>query len=403
MEPGPVKRPQRVMERGVALIIALKNRVLLTLFIMLLLAAFSLPFLSYAPNRLLSGKSISLISLLHGSALWLLLPLLALAMLSLLAPVRRYAWLTALTASALLALIFWLSGDAAQQLTLQGASLARTSWGSGCWLMAALCGLIAADAITRMTTSHLWRMLGNLLVMLPTLLLLFSGQLDQLSLLKEYHNRQEVFDAALLQHLTILLATMLPALLIGMPLGVLCYRSERWQTPIFSTLNIIQTVPSIALFGLLIAPLAGLAAAWPWLAKSGISGIGMAPAIVALVLYALLPLVRSVVAGLQSVPASVIESANGMGMTRGQMFLRVQLPLALPLFLTGVRILAVQTLGMAVVAALIGAGGFGAIVFQGLLSSALDLVLLGVLPVIAMAVIVDSLFKCIISLLEVTR
>ncbi|WP_042790173.1 ABC transporter permease subunit, partial [Serratia marcescens] len=89
--------------------------------------------------------------------------------------------------------------------------------------------------------------------------------------------------------------------------------------------------------------------------------------------------------------------------TRGQIFLRVQLPLALPLFLTGVRILAVQTVGMAVVAALIGAGGFGAIVFQGLLSSALDLVLLGVIPVVMMAVIVDSLFKFWVSILDVSR
>ncbi|WP_431223125.1 ABC transporter permease [Serratia sp. L9] len=385
------------------MIIVLKNRVLLTLLILLLLAAFSLPFLSYAPNRLLSGKSISLISLLHGPAWWLLLPLLLLAVLSLLAPTRNRALLTACVATALLALIFWLSGHAAQQLAQQGSPLARTSWGSGCWLMVALSGLIAADAMTRIAASHLWRIVGNTLVMIPAALLLFNHQLDHLSLLKEYHNRQDVFDAALLQHLTILLATMFPALLIGLPLGVLCFRSARWQVPIFSTLNIIQTVPSIALFGLLIAPLAGLVAALPWLANLGISGIGMAPAIVALVLYALLPLVRSVVAGLQSVPASVIESASGMGMTRGQIFFRVQLPLALPLFLTGVRILAVQTVGMAVVAALIGAGGFGAIVFQGLLSSALDLVLLGVIPVIAMAVVVDSLFKFIISMLEVTR
>jgi osmoprotectant transport system permease protein len=385
------------------LIIAVKNRVLLTLLILLLLAAFGLPFLSYAPNRLLSGKSISLISLMHGPALWLLVPMLALAVLSLLAPVRRHALLTALTASVLLALTFWLSGHAAQQLALEGSKLARTSWGSGCWLMLALSLLMAADALTRVTASHLWRILGNLLVVLPALVLLFSHQLDQLSLLKEYYNRQDVFDAALLQHLTILLATLVPALLIGIPLGVLCFRSVGWQTPIFSTLNIIQTVPSIALFGLLIAPLAGLAKALPWLAEHGVSGIGMAPAIVALVLYALLPLVRSVVAGLQSVPASVIESASGMGLTRGQIFLRVQLPLALPLFLTGVRILAVQTVGMAVVAALIGAGGFGAIVFQGLLSSALDLVLLGVIPVIVMAVIVDSLFKFLVSILEVSR
>ncbi|CAI0874116.1 MULTISPECIES: ABC transporter permease [Serratia] len=385
------------------MIIAVKNRVLLTLLILLLLAAFGLPFLSYAPNRLLSGKSISLISLLHGPALWLLVPMLVLAVLSLLAPVRRNALLTALTASMLLALTFWLSGHAAQQLASEGSRLARTSWGSGCWLILALSLLMAADALTRVTASHLWRILGNLLVVLPALVLLFSHQLDQLSLLKEYYNRQDVFDAALLQHLTILLATLVPALVIGIPLGVLCFRSVRLQTPIFSTLNIIQTVPSIALFGLLIAPLAGLAKALPWLAEHGVSGIGMAPAIVALVLYALLPLVRSVVAGLQSVPASVIESASGMGLTRGQIFLRVQLPLALPLFLTGVRILAVQTVGMAVVAALIGAGGFGAIVFQGLLSSALDLVLLGVIPVIVMAVIVDSLFKFLVSILEVSR
>ncbi|CAI1786693.1 MULTISPECIES: ABC transporter permease [Serratia] len=385
------------------MIIAVKNRVLLTLLILLLLAAFGLPFLSYAPNRLLSGKSISLISLLHGPALWLLVPMLVLAVLSLLAPVRRNALLTALTASVLLAVTFWLSGHAAQQLASEGSRLARTSWGSGCWLILALSLLMAADALTRVTASHLWRILGNLLVVLPALVLLFSHQLDQLSLLKEYYNRQDVFDAALLQHLTILLATLVPALVIGIPLGVLCFRSVRLQTPIFSTLNIIQTVPSIALFGLLIAPLAGLAKALPWLAEHGVSGIGMAPAIVALVLYALLPLVRSVVAGLQSVPASVIESASGMGLTRGQIFLRVQLPLALPLFLTGVRILAVQTVGMAVVAALIGAGGFGAIVFQGLLSSALDLVLLGVIPVIVMAVIVDSLFKFLVSILEVSR
>ncbi|CAI0910621.1 Putative osmoprotectant uptake system permease protein yehY [Serratia proteamaculans] len=385
------------------MIIAVKNRVLLTLLVLLLLAAFGLPFLSYAPNRLLSGKSISLISLLHGPALWLLVPMVILAGLSLLAPDRRNALFTALAASALLALTFWLSGHAAQQLAQEGSKLARTSWGSGCWLILALSLLMAADAMARITASHLWRMLGNLLVILPALALLFSHQLDQLSLLKEYYNRQDVFDAALLQHLTILLATLVPALLIGIPLGVLCFRSTRWQTPIFSTLNIIQTVPSIALFGLLIAPLAGLAAALPWLAEHGVSGIGMAPAIVALVLYALLPLVRSVVAGLQSVPASVIESASGMGLTRGQIFLRVQLPLALPLFLTGVRILAVQTVGMAVVAALIGAGGFGAIVFQGLLSSALDLVLLGVIPVIVMAVIVDSLFKFMVSMLDVSR
>lgn len=160
---------------------------------------------------------------------------------------------------------------------------------------------------------------------------------------------------------------------------------------------------AIALFGLLIAPLAGLAAAIPWLAEHGVSGIGLAPAIVALVLYALLPLVRSVVAGLESVPDSVVESAQGMGMTRSQLFFRVQVPIAMPLILSGIRIIAVQTVGLAVVAALIGAGGLGAIMFQGLLSSALDLVLLGVIPVIVMAVMVDSLFKFIVIFMDTSH
>ncbi|PZD58871.1 ABC transporter permease, partial [Pantoea ananatis] len=118
------------------------------------------------------------------------------------------------------------------------------------------------------------------------------------------------------------------------------------------------------------------------------------------VLYALLPLVRSVVTGLQQVPPDVRETARGMGLSGRQQFFAVEVPLALPVWLSGIRVVVVQTLGMAVVAALIGAGGFGAIIFQGLLSNALDLVLLGVIPVIAMAVTLDALFRLLISLLE---
>ncbi len=97
------------------------------------------------------------------------------------------------------------------------------------------------------------------------------------------------------------------------------------------------------------------------------------------------------------------DSSRGMGMNRAQVFFRVQMPIALPVILTGVRIVAVQTVGMAMVAALIGAGGLGAIMFQGLLSSALDLVLLGVIPAVLMAVVVDSVFKFAVSILETTR
>ncbi|KFD21970.1 permease component of an ABC superfamily osmoprotectant transporter, partial [Yokenella regensburgei ATCC 49455] len=142
---------------------------------------------------------------------------------------------------------------------------------------------------------------------------------------------------------------------------------------------------------------------FPVLAKFGIAGTGLTPALIALVLYALLPLVRGVVAGMQQVPGDILESAVAMGMSPRQRFWQVQLPLALPVLLRSLRVVAVQTVGMAVIAALIGAGGFGALVFQGLLSSALDLVLLGVIPVIALAVVTDAIFSLWIALLKGER
>ncbi|CNK05877.1 putative ABC transport integral membrane subunit [Yersinia mollaretii] len=382
---------------------AVKNRVLLALVILLVLSGVGLSFVSHAPNRLISGQGILLTSLFTGPVWWLFVPVVILFALAFFKQNSVLHWSTVLFAEVLLFGLLLLAGRTATQLAGGEESLARTSLGGGFWLMSGLSLLIAVDSLSRAIVNPVWRSLANVLLVLPVVILLATGQLDQLSLMKEYANRQDVFDDALWQHLQILLATVVPAVLIGIPLGLLCFRSRRFQSTIFSTLNIIQTIPSIALFGLLIAPLAGLATAIPWLAEHGVSGIGLAPAIVALVLYALLPLVRNVVAGLESVPDSVVESAQGMGMTRSQLFFWVQIPIAMPLILSGIRIIAVQTVGLAVVAALIGAGGLGAIMFQGLLSSALDLVLLGVIPVIVMAVMVDSLFKFIVIFMDTSN
>ena len=380
-----------------------RNRVLLALVILMILSGVGLSFVSHAPNRLISGQGISLISLITGPVWWLLVPILMLTSFAFFKQSVALYWATVLIAELLLFGLLLLAGTTATQLAGSEESLVRTSLGGGFWLMSGMSILIAIDSLSRAVVNPIWRSMANVLLILPVVILLATGQLDQLSLLKEYVNRQDVFNDALWQHLQILFATLVPAVFLGIPLGLICFRSPRFQGVIFSILNIIQTIPSIALFGLLIAPLAGLAAAIPWLAEHGVSGIGLAPAIVALVLYALLPLVRNVVAGLEVVPSSVVESARGMGMTRSQLFFRVQIPIAMPLILSGVRIIAVQTVGLAVVAALIGAGGLGAIVFQGLLSSALDLVLLGVIPVVVMAVVVDSLFKFIVIFMDTSH
>jgi osmoprotectant transport system permease protein len=144
-------------------------------------------------------------------------------------------------------------------------------------------------------------------------------------------------------------------------------------------------VPSIALFGILMAPLAALAAAVPTLAALGVSGIGAAPAVVALFLYSLLPIVANTVVGLGRVSPAAVDAARGMGLTDGQMLRQVEFPLALPTILTGIRIVLVQNIGLVTIAALIGGGGLGAFVFQGIGQTAIDLVLLGAIPTVALA------------------
>jgi osmoprotectant transport system permease protein len=363
------------------------NRVLLAIVLAAFVAAFAMSFVSVAPNRLVSGNGVPLHGLMSVGRQALALPAAMLLLAVFLSPTRWLHAAVAVTAALLLTALLWLAGSEATQQSSTLSPLARVSLGGGFWVLALLCWLAAADAVQRLGLSPARRTLVLLAVLVPALLLLVSGALDALSLHKEYVNRQEVFNAAGQRHLQIVFTALLPALAIGVPLGVAAARSPALSGPLFAVLNIIQTVPSIALFALLIAPLGALA---EWVPALGLKGIGLLPAAIALTLYALLPIVHGTASGLAQVPASAVEAATGIGMTRRQMFWRVRAPLALPVLLSGLRVTTVQIIGLAVVAALIGAGGFGALVFQGLLSSALDLVLLGVLPVLALAMAADA-------------
>ena len=154
----------------------------------------------------------------------------------------------------------------------------------------------------------------------------------------------------------------------------------------------------LALFGLLIAPLAWIAATVPGAAAIGIAGIGATPALLALFLYSLLPVVANTVAGLDGVPPEAEEAARGMGMTDGERLRQIELPLAFPVILTGIRIVLVQNIGLATVAALIGGGGFGVFVFQGIGQTALDLVLLGAVPTVALAFAAGAILDAVVEM-----
>jgi osmoprotectant transport system permease protein len=370
------------------------NRVLALLVLAAVPAVLMLAFVRVAPNRLVTGDALMLLDVTSTAARYALLaPTAVLALAVFTRPSRRLHALVACAAALLLTLLFWLAGGLAASQAAALSGLARVSLGGGFWLLLLLSWLALADAVQRLQLATAARTLVFAAALLPLAALLLSGQLEALSLLREYDNRREAFDGALRRHGQIVLAALLPALAIGVPLGVAAVRRPRLGKALLAVLNIVQTVPSIALFALLIAPLAAL----------GLKGIGLLPAATALTLYALLPVVHGTASGLQQVPAAAIEAGRGMGMSARQLFWRVRAPLALPVLLSGLRVTTVQLIGLAVVAALIGAGGFGALVFQGLTSSALDLVMLGVIPVVALAVLADAAFALLTSLLPTAR
>lgn len=375
----------------------IRNRVLLVLGLVALAGVLALPVLTNAPNRLLSGRPVGALDL---AAPWGPVAIAAAALLlaGAFVPARRSVLAVQLAAGIGIAVgLVWLAGMQAELLAVGARPSARTSLGAGFWVLALAALLAAADATRRLQLGPLARLGTALLLAVPVAALIAGGAVDQLSLMKEYAQQHGVFGPQVLRHLLLVGLALVPTLLIGVPLGITAHRSAAARGPIFSVLGIIQTVPSIALFGLLIAPLSALSAALPWL---GISGIGLTPAVIALTLYSLLPIARNTAAGLDQVEAGVIDAARGIGMTRRQIFRKVEVPLALPVFLSGLRITLIQAIGLTAVAALIGAGGLGAVMFQGLFANALDLVLLGALPIILMAVAVDAVFRILVAALQ---
>ena len=180
-----------------------------------------------------------------------------------------------------------------------------------------------------------------------------------------------------LEHVALVALSVAIAAAAGIPLALLAMRTPRLRTALLAAVSVVQTIPSLALFGFLI-PL-------PFL-----GGIGKRSAVVALVLYALLPIVRNTVAGVSGIDPAVIESAVAMGMTSRQRLLFVELPLAARTILAGVRIALVTTIGTATIAAAIGAGGLGVFIFRGLASVDTTQILAGAVPAAALALLAEA-------------
>jgi osmoprotectant transport system permease protein len=188
-------------------------------------------------------------------------------------------------------------------------------------------------------------------------------------------NHTEVLELTL-EHLWLVGISTLLAVLIGIPLGILITRWPALNKPVLGGANIIQTIPSLALFGFLLPA--------PW-----IGARADRLAILALALYALLPLIRNTYVGIQSVDPAVVEAGRGMGLTDRQLLFQVELPLALGVIIAGVRVATVISVGLATIAAAIGAGGLGEYIFRGLAMVNNQVILAGAIPAAAMALLAD--------------
>jgi len=366
------------------------NPLLVLIVTGMVVALASLGFVAVAPNRIVSGKAVALWTAVEPGFAALVAALVVALGLS--AVIRSLVWrdrLTALLAAALLVACLAAAAHAANLVTAASGPIARTSLGAAFWIVAGGAAFALADATGRLAPNPLVQALVALALIAVLAALAIAGTFSDLSLAREFANRRDAYWQEVGRHLALVGGALAGAVPLGALLGLAALRRPLWRKPLFATLNLIQTVPSIAFFGLLIGPLTSLAGIFPLLRDFGVGGIGAAPAIIALTFYGLLPVARGTFTGLAAVPAPVIEAARGMGLDERQILTRVSIPLALPILVAALRVVVVQLIGLTVVAALIGAGGLGAFIFQGLGQTATDLILLGALSAIALALIAD--------------
>lgn len=364
------------------------------------LALLSLVFLKTAevkPNRIAPGETRTLYELVGWPMMGFVMGFLVLALFSINYNGKK-ATLSGMLAPLLFTALLLLLGRASVELAQDQASV-RLTFSAGFYMTLLMVYLLLGHAVSRRGVKRAPIYGALALSVAAAGLFLFQGQFEVFSIMKEFANKREQFFTSLSTHLVLSLGSVAAGAFLAIPLGYLAYRKKKLESLVMVPLSIVETIPSLSLFGVLLVPLAALGRL-SFFRSLGVSGIGWAPAFVALTLYTLLPIGRNTLVGFSTVDEAVVEAARGMGMNRGEIFRRILFPLALPIILTGLRIAMVQTLGGAVLAGLVGGGGLGSFVFLGLAEGSPDLVLLGVIPIVVMTLVLDSALKALVKRLR---
>jgi osmoprotectant transport system permease protein len=344
--------------------------------------------ISVAPNRLLPGEAISAAASVGG---WVHAAALALFLFfGLTARDRSTDGLVsarfALPLGLLIGMVI-LTGLSGASLLQGRPASARCMVGAGFWAFVGSVVLLLLDEARELRPARVAAIaLGGVLALA---LARRAGFFDALSIFVEYRARADLFHAALARHLGLSFTALGLALAVSIPLGWAAFRHPRFRAAIDAGLSGIQVIPAVALFGLLVSLLSLALAAWPALRGLGLAAIGPTPALIGVAAYLALPLTRGVASGLGAADPALIETAQGMGMPEARIAWEVRLPLGLPVFIAGLRVAAVQSIGLVTLGGLIGAGGLGALVFEGMAQFASDLIILGSAPIVAIAILAD--------------
>lgn len=300
---------------------------------------------------------------------------------------KLWNFVTGLVAAVSLALFVWSVSARYESLPYDVSGSARMSFGVGYLIVVAALYSIMLKCCQYLKSTL--RMIINLIAWGLIAWFLVRGFLNNYAVMQEFLAAKGQFFQNVWQHLKLSIEVLIASIVIGFPIGYLCYKNKALDTVTLIGISIVETIPTLALFAIMRIPLAYLKDTFPVLERWGIGSFGTAPAFAALLLYALYLIIHNSRAAFSTIDKTLIENAYAMGMTSIEVFVKVQIPMAMPVLLSGIRMTLVSTLVAATLASYIGGGGLGVYIVNGINALSIDMQLLGVIPIFVLTVTAD--------------
>ncbi|WP_105309065.1 ABC transporter permease [Dorea sp. Marseille-P4042] len=278
----------------------------------------------------------------------------------------------------------------------------RVSMSIGCYLYIVIAYLVEVkcnEYIEKKWKRFIVIALGGIIAIMAFV----TGQMSGLSIMKEYLTYRKEFANYFVNHISMSFKVVISGIICGIPLGWCVYKFSRIGKIITIVLNTIESIPSLALICVMMFPLSFLSNKFPILKEYGISGVGATPVFCALFCYSLFQIVNSMYGALKVVDKQYIDAAKGMGMTTLQIFTQIEFPIIMPIIISGIRVSLTSTILGVTIGSYIGYGGLGKFILQGLNGFAIDIVMLGTLPIMGMVFLFDFILKKLVDFIEFYR